>query len=134
MPGGGRAQGSGVAALALGLGLAFACAREEPPAPPADPGEAARLEAAFQSLEGATQRVRGEVLRTCDKWRHKDRPCVENEVRREQLLCWAEEGQLRWEHAQKRGLGPYSGDRAVMRVQNLCMEKRGWRKAQRSTF
>jgi hypothetical protein len=134
MPGGRLARGIGAAALALGLGLALACAREEAPASPADPAESARLEAALQSLEGTTQRVRGEVLRTCDKWRHRDRPCVENEVRRAQLLCWAEEGRPRWEHAQKRGLGPYSGDRAVMRVQNLCMGKQGWRKTQRSTF
>ncbi len=99
-----------------------------------DPQEEVRLERAMTTLETASKRVRGEVLRTCDKWRHIDRPCVENEIRREQLDCWLSVGLARWDAAQRKGMGPFGGDRAVMRVQNSCLEKRRWRKIERSPF
>jgi hypothetical protein len=115
--------------------LAVACGgSEEPQGSPMDAEEDARLERAMASLDDASDRVRAEVLRTCDKWRHLDRPCVENEVRRDQLDCWLAEGLAKWKNAMKRGMGPFGGDRTTMRVQNLCMEKRRWRKIERSKF
>ncbi len=122
------------AGLLLPTLLALSCGGEHDPGGRMDPEEEARLERAMTTLQTTTHRVRGEVLRTCDKWRHLDRPCVENEIRKEQLDCWLSEGLKRWESAQRQGMGPFGGDRAVMRVQNLCLEKRRWRKIERSTF
>ena len=125
--------------LVAGLGLvgllAISCGGQgESPGGNMDREEDLRLERSMASLDTVSQRVRAEVLRTCDKWRHLDRPCVENEIRRDQLDCWLEDGLPRWETAQKRGMGPFGGDRTVMRIQNLCLEKRRWRKLQRSVF
>lgn len=116
--------------------LALACGSGEGSSPPSrlDADESIRLERAMATLETASRRVRAEVLRTCDKWHHLDRPCVENEIRREQLDCWLTDGLRRWKGAQKRGLGPFSGDRVTMRVQNLCVERRRWRKIEKSPF
>jgi len=120
-----------VAALWAGCGSG---GEEAPAAPRIDPEQAARLEQAMHSLETASKRVRGEVLRTCDKWRHIDTECVEEEIRIVQLECWLEAGLARWQSAQKRGLGPYSGDRVTMMVHNLCVEQRRYRKTEKWKF
>lgn len=123
------------AILLAALALVPGCGGEEQAGPSAaDADESLRLERAMETLDTASQRVRGEVLRTCDKWRHLDRPCVENEIRKEQLDCWLTDGLARWKHAQKRNMGPFGGDRVTMRVQNLCLETRRWRKIEKSRF
>lgn len=91
--------------------------------------EAARLDRALASLDDVSERVRREVLRTCDKWQKADGSgCVENEIRKDQLECWLEQGLERWGFVRKRGLGPYSRDRITMIWQNNCLIKRKWRK------
>lgn len=119
------------AATLLMLGLSCGQGAD---APRLDPEESARLDAALASLDEASDRVRREVLRTCDKWKHKDRPCTENLIRQEQLECWVESGRLGWATAERKGLGPYSGDRRTMGAQNFCLRRRGWTMVEKSEF
>jgi len=121
-----------IAAATLLL-LALACGQEDA-APRLDPEESARLDAALASLDGASPRVKQEVLRTCDKWKRKDRPCTENLIRKEQLECWIESGQIGWAAARRKNLGPYSGDRRTMGAQNVCLRRRGWMMVEKSVF
>ena len=123
--------GSQIAAATL-LMLALACGQGSD-APKLDPEESARLDAALASLDDASERVRKEVLRTCDKWKRKDRPCSENLIRREQLECWLESGSIGWATAQRKGSGPYSGDRRAMGAQNVCLGRRGWKKVEKNS-
>lgn len=99
--------------------------------PVVDAEESARLERALATLDSTSERVRREVLRTCDKWHQVDRPCVENAIRRDQLDCWLEAGLRRWQFAQKKNMGPFGGDRVTMIAQNVCLQKRRWRKIHR---
>jgi len=118
--------------LILGLSIACGPGSEEPAV---DAEESARLDRAIRTLETvSSERVRKEVLRTCDKWHIPDRPCIENAIRRDQLSCWLEAGLPRWQGAQKRGMGPWGGDKATMNSQNVCLQKLGWRKLKRSDF
>jgi hypothetical protein len=80
------------------------------------------------TLEAAPERVGDEVLKTCDKWKHIDHACVDEEVRAEQLECWLEEGIPALRHALGRKMGPRARDLKVLLMQNLCMEMRRWRK------
>ncbi|NIV73767.1 MAG: hypothetical protein GWN37_02720, partial [Gammaproteobacteria bacterium] len=73
------------------------------------------------TLEAAPKRVREEVLKTCNKWKHLDRPCVEEEVRADQLECWLEEGIPALQHGLGLRRGPRSRDLQVLLRQNLCM-------------
>jgi len=76
----------------------------------------------------ASEAVRTEVLRTCDKWKRlDDAPCVEADVRRDQFDCWLHEALPRLQGFKKQGTRPRARDRGTMRLQNLCMEQRGWR-------
>ena len=120
--------------LALGLLLtALACGQAEPEVP-LDPAETARLDSALISLDQVTKRVRSEVLRTCDKWSRRDQPCVENAIRKDQLECWIEAGSVAWGAAQKRGHGPFSGDKKTMTHQNVCLQRRGWQELPGNEF
>jgi hypothetical protein len=121
-----------IAAATL-LVLALACGQGDELAK-LSPEEAARLDASLASLDDASERVRQEVLRTCDKWKRKDRPCSENLIRREQLECWVESGRMGWATAKRKRLGPYSGDRRAMAAQNICLSNRGWMKIEQSMF
>lgn len=120
-------------AVASLLVLALACGQEGG-SPKLDPEESAALDAALASLEGTSERVHQEVLRTCDKWKRKDRPCSENQIRKEQLECWVESGRIGWATAKRKNLGPYSGDRRVMGAQNVCLRRRGWMMVEKSVF
>ena len=91
----------------------------------------ALLNRAMITLEAAPKPVREEVLKTCDKWRHIDHPCVDEEVRIDQLECWLEEGIPALQHALGRRMGPRSRNLKVLMMQNLCMEGRRWRKLER---
>jgi hypothetical protein len=85
------------------------------------------VDKAMKSLENAPERVRAEVLRTCDKWKHIDKECVDQEVQMAQMACWLERGEGTMRVAYKRRIRPRARDHSIMRRQNLCMEKRRWR-------
>ena len=123
-----------LASIGLILGVSLACGSGSDE-PPVDPEESARLDRALRTLETvSSERVRREVLRTCEKWHLPERPCIENAIRRDQLSCWLEAGFTRWQGAQKRGMGPWGGDKATMNSQNVCLQRRGWRKVKKTDF
>jgi len=118
------------ALLLVGL-LALACSRPETEEQTADDEQQARLRRAEITLEAAPKLVSDEVLKTCDKWTHIDHPCVDEDVRTDQLECWLEEGIPALQHALLQRIGPRARNLKVMLRQNLCMEKRRWRKIER---
>jgi len=111
--------------------LALACGSSEPEQQPEGDERNALLNRAMITLDAAPKRVREEVLKTCDKWRHIDHPCVDEAVRIDQLECWLEEGIPQLQHALGRRIGPRSRDISILLRQNLCMEQRRWRKLER---
>jgi hypothetical protein len=115
-------------ALLLVVLLALACGSSEPEKQTAIDERQVRHYRALITLEAAPKRVREEVLKTCDKWKHIDHPCVDEEVRAEQLDCWLEEGIPELQHALGFRTGPRARDLKVLLKQNLCMEMRRWRK------
>ena len=110
------------AVLVSVLAITFGCGDEAPPTPGPE-------EQALRTLEQeASAAVREQVLRTCDKWKRLDgAPCVDDDVRRDQLACWLEKGLPRLRAFLKQKVRPRARDRGVMRAHNLCMEKRAWR-------
>jgi hypothetical protein len=112
----------------LAVLLALACGSSEPEQQTAEDEQRARHYKAIITLEAAPKRVREEVLKTCDKWKHIDHPCVDEEVRADQLDCWLEEGLPTLQHALGLRRGPRSRDLQVLMKHNLCMEQRRWRK------
>jgi hypothetical protein len=118
------------ALLLVGL-PALACGSPEPEGPTAEDEQRERLQRAETTLEAAPGPVRDEVLKTCDKWGHSDRPCVDEDVRTDQLECWLEEGLSALQLGLRRRIGPRTRDLNVMRKQDLCMEQRRWRKLER---
>jgi hypothetical protein len=112
------------------------CGRENDAEAPAPEGEGAApavgSEAFYaQALASAEQQdelLRNELLKTCDKWRHLDRPCDDAQVRREQLECWVEKGQAGLAFAVARNMRPRARYLRSLREVNLCMELRRWRK------
>lgn len=122
-----------LASIGLILSVSLACGSDSDE-PLVDAEESARLDRALRTLETvSSERVRKEVLRTCDKWHIPERPCVENAIRKDQLSCWLEAGFKRWQGAQKRGMGPWGGDKITMNAQNVCIQKLGWRKTARDS-
>ena len=115
-------------ALLLVVLLALACGSSESEKQIAEDERKARHARAMITLEAAPKRVREEVLKTCDKWKHIDHPCVDEEVRADQLDCWLEEGIPKLQHSLGLRRGPRSRDLQVLMIQNLCMEQRRWRK------
>ena len=120
-----------VSALLVAALLALACGSPEPEKQAAEDERNARLNRARATLDAAPKPVREEVLKTCDKWNHLDRPCVDKEVRADQLECWLEEGIPALQHGLGRRTAPRSRNLNVLMLQNLCMEKRRWRKLKR---
>jgi hypothetical protein len=118
-------------ALLLAVLLALACGSSEPEKPTAEDERRARHERAMITLEAAPKRIREEVLKTCDKWKHIDHPCVDEEVRAEQLECWLEEGIPTLQHQLGLRRGPRARDLQILMMHNLCMEQRRWRKLKR---
>jgi hypothetical protein len=108
---------------------------EPPPDPSMSEAElAARFDAELQplfdrsieSLEEAPERVRFDVLRTCDWWRHRDMPCDPWLVRRHQLECWLEGTEAEMRHAYSLKLRQRTTQRKILRRQTVCMGDRGW--------
>jgi len=119
------------AALLLVAFLALACGSSEREKRTVDDERNALLNRAMITLDATPKPVREEVLKTCDKWRHIDHPCVEEEVRVDQLECWLEEGIPQLQISLTRRVGPRARNLNVLMMQNLCMEKRRWRKLER---
>lgn len=119
-------------AAALSTALLLACGSSEPP-PEAgfqiDPETQARIEEAYEHLlANAHELVVREVLKTCDKWHHLDKECVDEEVRVAQLECWAEAGRPELERKYMRTRRQRARNTQIMIMQNLCMNHRGWRR------
>ena len=118
-------------ALILVALLALACGSSEREERTVGDERNALLNRAMITLDATPKPVREEVLKTCDKWRHIDHPCVEEEVRVDQLECWLEEGIPQLQISLTRRVGPRARNLNVLMMQNLCMEKRRWRKLER---
>ena len=115
-------------ALLLVALLALACGSSKPAKKTVGEEQEERLNKAMITLETTPKPVREEVLKLCDKWRHLDHPCVDEDVRIDQLECWLEDGIPALQSVLARRMGPRARNTAVMLRQNLCMEKRRWRK------
>ena len=119
-----------VGAALVAVVLLPGCGSEDPlsPAGGRDPEFYA---AALESVEETPELLRAELLRTCDKWRHLDRPCDDEELRGELLECWVDKGQRIHEWVQKRGLRPRAATMRTLLEVNTCLELRRWRKLER---
>jgi hypothetical protein len=115
-------------ALILAALLALSCGSSEPEKQAVDAERTALLNRAMITLDATPKPVREGVLKTCDKWRHIDHPCVDEEVRIDQLECWLEAGIPELQIALTQRVGPRARNLKVLMKQNLCMEKRRWRK------
>jgi hypothetical protein len=118
-------------ALLLAAFLALACGSSDPEKQKVGDERNELLNRSMITLEAAPAPVREEVLKLCDKWRHLDRPCVDEDVRIDQLECWLEEGIPALQHSLGRRIGPRARNSNIMLRQNLCMEQRRWRKVER---
>ena len=115
--------------LALACGLACGCDGSD--APDLDNKGLARIEKAYRHLtDNASDRVQYEVLRTCDKWERRGEACNDERVRIAQLECWLDEGMFHWLDTEQRRKGPWSQAQQILRMQNMCMMTRGWRRPQ----
>jgi hypothetical protein len=119
-----RARAGAAAALSAAA-LLLGCGSEPEPAATA---EGDPLAPALAGIEALPDPLREELLRTCDKWRHLDRPCDEESVRRDVLECWAGKGERIYAWAQGRGIRPRSVYLRTLTEVNTCMELRRWRK------
>jgi hypothetical protein len=121
-------------AAALSAALLLACGGDEQGPAPAFQVDAATLarieEAHAHLLANAHELVRREVLKTCDKWHHLDKECVDEEARVAQLECWAEAGRPELERVYQRPRRPRARNTQIMIMQNLCMAERRWRRNQ----
>lgn len=114
------------AALAAAA-LLQACGPEQRAAEPAERGPEF-FDAALASVEQTPDLLRGELLKTCDKWRHLDRPCDEEEVRRDVLECWVDKGQATFAWVEGQKLRPRARTLRTLLEVNVCMELKRWRK------
>jgi hypothetical protein len=117
-------------ALILAALLALACGSSEPEKQTVDDEKTVLLNRAMITLDATPGPVRTEVLKICDKWRHIDHPCIDEEVRIDQLECWLEEGIPELQIVLTQRVGPRARNIKVLMKQNLCMERRRWRKVE----
>ena len=115
-----------LAALALTV-LPTACGSEEPASELGGRGPEFYA-AALESVEKTPELLRVELLKTCDKWRHLDRPCEVEEVRRDLLECWVDKGERIHKWVESRGLRPRAAVMRTLIEVNVCMELKRWRK------
>jgi hypothetical protein len=116
------------AALLLVALLALACGSSEPEKQTVDDEQNSLLNRAMITLDATPKPVREQVLKTCDKWKHIDHPCLDEEVRIDQLECWLEDGIPELQIALTQRIGPRARNTKILLKQNLCMERRRWRK------
>ncbi len=107
--------------------LLLACGSEEPAPLRGDRGPEFYA-AALASVEKTPDLLRQELLKTCDKWRHLERPCDEEEVRRAVLECWVDKGERIYEWVAKRQMRPRASAMRTLIEVNVCMELKRWRK------
>jgi len=115
--------GAALAAAALLLG----CGSERRASVPGDRGPEF-FAAALESVEKTPDLLRQELLKTCDKWRHLDRPCDEEEVRRDALECWVDKGERTFAWIEGREMRPRARTMRTLLDVNVCMELKRWRK------
>ena len=115
-------------ALLLAALLTLACGSSEPEKQTAEDERNALLNRAMFTLDATPEPVRREVLKTCLEWRHLDHPCVDEDVRIDQLECWLEEGIPALQSFLARRMAPSARNLQVLLKQNECMERRRWRK------
>jgi hypothetical protein len=120
-------------ALLLVAFLVLACGSSEPEQQAVEDGRNALLNRAMMTLDAAPTPVREEVLKTCDKWKHIDHPCIDEDVRVDQLECWLQDGLPHLQIVLGRRTGPRARNVGVLLRQNLCMEKRRWRKLEKGS-
>ena len=89
-------------------------------------------ERAWESLREAPKRVRVDVMRSCNQWRHRDMPCDPWLVRRHQLECWIEDTEAEMRHAYSLKLRQRPTFQKILRRQTVCMGDRGWIKIQQA--
>jgi hypothetical protein len=116
-----------VGAALVAIALLLGCGSEAPAPAPGERGPE-YYAAALESVEKTPELLREELLKTCNKWRHLERPCDDAEVRRDQLECWVEKGEriLAWVEA--RSLRPRARIMRTLLEVNVCMELKRWRK------
>ncbi len=120
-----RAQALAAAALAAAPCL-VGCGSEHRSADPTSRGPEF-FAAALASVEKTPEPLRGELLRTCDKYRHRDRPCDEELARRDLLECWSDKGEYTFTWGERRKVAPRALHLRTLRKMNVCMERKGWR-------
>ncbi len=118
-------------ALLLVAFLVLACGSSEPEQQTVEDGRSVLLNRAIITLDAAPTPIREEVLKTCDKWKHIDHPCVDEDVRVDQLECWLKDGLPYLQIVLGRRTGPRARNLGVLLRQNLCMEKLRWRKLEK---
>lgn len=125
-----RAAPQALAGAALGLALLTSACGSEEPAPTAElAGRGPEFyAAALASVEKTPELLRDELLKTCDKWRHLDRPCEMEEARRDQLECWVDKGERIHKWVESRELRPRAAILRTLMEVNVCMELKRWRK------
>lgn len=114
------------AALALAA-LCSACGSDERAPDPGGRGPDFYAKAQ-ESVEATPELLRNELLRTCDKWRPPDGPCVIEDVRRDVLECWVDKGEAIWKWVVGRKLRPRAAAVRTLLEVNVCMELKHWRK------
>jgi hypothetical protein len=122
-----RAPSQALVGAALVATLLLGCGSEPPASSPGQRGPEFYA-SALESLEKTPELVRFEVLKTCNKWRHLDRPCVDEEVRRDMLECWVDKGQAIFVWVESRQLRPRASAMRTLLEVNVCMELKRWRK------
>ena len=116
-----------VCAALAAAALLLACGSERRATVPGDRGPEF-FAAALESVEKTPDLLRQELLKTCDKWRHLDRPCDAEEVRRDALECWVDKGQRIFAWVESREMRPRASTMRVLLEVNVCMELKRWRK------
>ena len=106
----------------------LSCGPERRESGPADERGPEFYAAALASLEQTPELLRRELVRGCDKWRHLDRECDPEEVRRDTLECWVDKGERIQQWVEARKLRPRAAAVRVLLEVNVCMELRRWRR------
>ncbi len=116
-----------VGAALVATALLLGCGSEAPAPAPGERGPEFYA-SALESIEKTPELLRNELLRTCNKWRHLDRPCDDEEVRRDLLECWVDKGQSIFVWVESRQMRPRASAMRTLLEVNVCMELKRWRK------
>ena len=125
-----HSQALAATALAAALCLLPGCGSEPESADPLERGPEF-FAAALASVEKAPEPLRQELLKTCDKYRHRDGPCDKERLRRDLLECWVDKGESMFARAEERKMRPRAKYLRTLLEVNICMEYKGWPKLER---